>query len=57
MLGFALLSSLLTPPTFGAGVTVRFVGEPEGAEGVRPWMQAVTEEYTVRSLYRLADGA
>ena len=49
MLGFALLSSLLNTPTFGAGVTVRFVGEPEGAEGVRPWMQAVTEEWAKKT--------
>ena len=45
MLGFAFLASLLTPPAFSAGVTVRFVGEPEGAEGVRPWVQAVCEEW------------
>src|SRR5271166_5141807 len=41
MLGFAFLASLLTPPAFGAGVTVRFVG----AEGVRGWMQPATEEW------------
>ena len=49
VLGFALLSSFLNPPAFGAGVTVRFVGEPEGAEGVRPWMQAVTEEWAKKT--------
>ena len=49
MLGFAFLASLLTPPAFGAGVTVRFVGEPEGAEGVRPWFQAVSEEWAKKT--------
>jgi len=45
LLGFALLSSFLNPPAFGAGVTVRFVGEPKKwDESVRPWMEAVTEE-------------
>jgi hypothetical protein len=33
MLGFALLSSFLNPPAFGAGVTVRFVGEQEQWDG------------------------
>ncbi len=49
MLGFAFLASLLTPPAFSAGVTVRFVGEPEGAEGVRPWVQAVCEEWAKKT--------
>ena len=46
MLGFAFLASLLSPPAFGAGLTVRFVGEPEAYNSaVRPWYQAVTEEW------------
>jgi len=46
MLGFAFLASLLSPPAFGAGITVRFVGEPEAYNSmVRPWYQAVTEEW------------
>jgi trehalose/maltose transport system substrate-binding protein len=50
MLGFALLSSFLNPPAFGAGVTVRLVGEPEGFdESVRPWMRAVTEEWAKKT--------
>jgi hypothetical protein len=39
MLGFAFLASLLGPPAFGAGITVRFVGEPEAASAVGPWYQ------------------
>jgi hypothetical protein len=49
MLGFAFLASLLTPSSFSAGVTVRFVGEPEGAEGVRPWIQTVCEEWAAKT--------
>jgi trehalose/maltose transport system substrate-binding protein len=50
MLGFAFLASLLSPPAFGAGVTVRLVGEPEGFdESVRPWMQAMTEEWAKKT--------
>ena len=45
ILGFAFLASLLTPPGFGAGVTVRFVG----AEGVRGWMQPATEEWAKKT--------
>jgi len=45
MLGFAFLASLLTPAAFGADVTVRFVG----AEGVRGWMQAATEEWAKKT--------
>jgi trehalose/maltose transport system substrate-binding protein len=50
VLGFALLSSFLNPPAFGAGVTVRFVGEPaQWADSVRPWMEAVTEEWAKKT--------
>jgi trehalose/maltose transport system substrate-binding protein len=50
LLGFALLSSFLNPPAFGAGVTVRFVGEPKKwDESVRPWMEAVTEEWAKKT--------
>ncbi|MBV9644378.1 MAG: hypothetical protein JO334_12465 [Verrucomicrobia bacterium] len=46
VLGFALLSFFLNPPAFGAGVTVRFVGEKEAySAAVRPWYQAVSEEW------------
>ena len=43
MFGFTLLASLLNPPLFGAGVTVRLTGEP-GGEGARRG-QAVAEEW------------
>ncbi|MBV8101449.1 MAG: ABC transporter substrate-binding protein [Verrucomicrobia bacterium] len=50
MLGFAVLAYLLSPPAFGAGVTVRFVGEPEAYNSaVRPWYQAVTEEWAKKT--------
>ena len=50
MLGFAFLASLLSPPAFGAGVTVRFVGEPkQWDEAVRPWYQALTEEWAKKT--------
>jgi trehalose/maltose transport system substrate-binding protein len=50
LLGFALLSSFLNPPAFAAGVTVRFVGEPkQWDEAVRPWYQAVTEEWAKKT--------
>ena len=50
MLGFAVLASLLSPPAFGAGVTVRFVGEPKAWSGaVEPWYQAVTEEWAKKT--------
>src|SRR5271157_758072 len=49
MLGFTLLASFLAPPAFGAGVTVRFVGEPESSSGVGPWYQAVTEEWAKKT--------
>ena len=50
VLGFALLSSFLNPPAFAAGVTVRFVGEPkQWDEAVRPWYQAVTEEWAKKT--------
>jgi trehalose/maltose transport system substrate-binding protein len=49
MLGLAFVAFLLTPPAFSAGVTVRFVGEPEGAEGVRPWIEAVCEEWAKKT--------
>ena len=49
MLGFAFLASLLSPPAFGAGVTVRFVGEPEASSAVGPWYQAVSEEWAKKT--------
>ena len=50
VLGFALLCSFLNPPAFAAGVTVRFVGEPkQWDEAVRPWYQAVTEEWAKKT--------
>jgi trehalose/maltose transport system substrate-binding protein len=50
MLGFAFLASLLSPPAFGAGVTVRFVGEPEAYNSaVGPWYQAVSEEWAKKT--------
>ena len=46
MLGFVFFASLLSPPTFGAGITVRFMGEKEEYNSaVGPWYQAVTEEW------------
>ena len=33
VIGFAFLSSLITPLAFAAGVTVRFVGEQEQWDG------------------------
>src|SRR6516165_10479010 len=47
MFGFTLLASLLNPPLFGAGVTVRLTGEP-GGEGARRG-QAVAEEWARKS--------
>jgi trehalose/maltose transport system substrate-binding protein len=49
MLGFAFLASLLSPAAFGAGVTVRFVGEPEASSAVGPWYQAVSEEWAKKT--------
>jgi trehalose/maltose transport system substrate-binding protein len=49
MLGFALLASFLAPPAFGAGVTVRFVGEPEARRAVGSWYQAVSEEWAKKT--------
>ena len=50
MLGFAFLASLLSPPAFGAGVTVRFVGEKEAySAAVRPWYQSVSEEWAKKT--------
>ena len=45
MLGVAFLACLLSPPAFGADVTIRFVG----AEGVRGWMQPATEEWAKKT--------
>jgi len=53
MLGFAFLASLLSPPAFGAGITVRFVGEPEASSAVGPWYQAVSEEWAKKTGNRL----
>jgi trehalose/maltose transport system substrate-binding protein len=50
MLGFAFFASLLSPPAFGVGITVRFVGEPEKYNSdVVPWYQAVTEEWAKKT--------
>ena len=49
MLGFAFLASLLSPPAFGAGITVRFVGEPEASSAAGPWYQAVSEEWAKKT--------
>jgi trehalose/maltose transport system substrate-binding protein len=49
MLGFAFLASLLSPPAFGTGITVRFVGEPESSSAVGPWYQAVSEEWAKKT--------
>jgi trehalose/maltose transport system substrate-binding protein len=49
MLGFAFLASLLSPSAFGAGITVRFVGEPEASSAVGPWYQAVSEEWAKKT--------
>jgi len=50
VIGFAFLSSLITPLAFGAGVTVRFVGEPKAWSGsVEPWYQTVTEEWAKKT--------
>ena len=48
LLGFALLASMLTPPSFGAGVTVRLAAEPEGGEYGR-WNRAVSEEWAKKT--------
>src|SRR5215471_2446793 len=47
MFGLTLLASLLTPPLFGAGVTVRFSGEPLG-EGGR-YNRALAEEWAQKT--------
>jgi len=47
MFGSTLLASLLTPPLFGAGVTVRFSGEPLG-EGGR-YNRALAEEWAQKT--------
>jgi trehalose/maltose transport system substrate-binding protein len=49
VLGFALLSYFLNPLAFAAGVTIRFLGEPEGFSEVRPWIQEVTEEWAKKT--------
>jgi trehalose/maltose transport system substrate-binding protein len=43
ILSFTLFASLLTPPLFGTGVTVRFMGEPDG-EGGR-YSRTLAEEW------------
>jgi trehalose/maltose transport system substrate-binding protein len=61
MFGFTLLASLLGPPLFGAGITVRFSGEPSG-EGGR-YQRALAEEWAqktgnkVEYLFRPSDGS
>lgn len=47
MFGFTLLASLPIPPIFGAGVTVRFSGEP-GGEGGR-YQKALAEEWAQKT--------
>jgi trehalose/maltose transport system substrate-binding protein len=47
MLSFILSASLLTPLLFGAGVTVRFTGEP-GGEGGR-YSRALAEEWAQKT--------
>jgi trehalose/maltose transport system substrate-binding protein len=47
MCGFTLLASLSCPPLFGAGVTVRFSGEPAG-EGGR-YNRALAEEWAQKT--------
>ena len=47
MLGFTLLASLVGPPLFGAGVTLRFAGEPFG-EGGR-YNKALAEEWAQKT--------
>jgi hypothetical protein len=49
MLGFAFLASLPSPPAFGAGITVRFVGGPVADSAVGPWYQAVSEEWAKKT--------
>ncbi len=48
LLGLALLASMSTPPSFGAGVTVRLAAEPEGSEYGR-WNRAVSEEWAKKT--------
>jgi trehalose/maltose transport system substrate-binding protein len=61
MLGVSLLACLLNPPLFGAGVTVRFSGEP-GGEGGR-YQRALAEEWAqktgnkVEYFFRPSDGS
>jgi hypothetical protein len=45
--GLTLLASLLSPPLFGAGVTVRLTGEP-GGEGGR-YSKALAEEWAQKT--------
>jgi trehalose/maltose transport system substrate-binding protein len=47
MFGVTLLASLLSPPLFGAGVTVRLTGEP-GGEGGR-YSKALAEEWALKT--------
>jgi ABC-type glycerol-3-phosphate transport system substrate-binding protein len=47
MFGFTLLASLLGPPLFGAGVTVRLTGEP-GGEGGR-YQRALAEAWAEKT--------
>src|ERR1700756_1957269 len=61
MFGSAFLASLFTLPVFGAGVTVRFAGEP-GGEGGR-FNKALAEEWAqktgnkVEYIFRPSDGS
>ena len=43
------LASMLTPPAFGAGVTVRFAAEPDGGEGGRPGPGPCAEEWAKKT--------
>ena len=44
LLGLALLAFMPTPPSFGAGVTVRLAAESDSGEGGR-WTRSVAEEW------------
>jgi trehalose/maltose transport system substrate-binding protein len=61
MFGFTLLASLLTQPLFGAGVTVRFAGEPSGEGGrfnrglAEEWAQKTGNK--VEYIFRPSDGS
>jgi trehalose/maltose transport system substrate-binding protein len=61
MFGFTFLAFLLTQPLFGAGVTVRFAGEPSGEGGrfnrglAEEWAQKTGNK--VEYIFRPSDGS